>query len=417
MMPKKEKLSVVVSHSGKQYVHELLYALQKEGYLLRFLTSIWYKPSLPFYRLLLRLPVIGPFLFRKFLKKKTYFQQRDELIEQHPWPEFWRQCLVQLSTRFRTEKYVFKVETKHDQFVARRLEKLKPDVFIGYEKSSLKSFQTVKRQGGITILDLAQVHYQFLKRLRATQETFQDLFEDQLLFDTINEVKREEYEYADYILTLSEFAKSTLVAYGIDQKKIRVVSLGYNPAIFLPKNYENNPLDTAAPLRLIYTGTFTKRKGVHLLLQAIRELALPNVSLTMIGPVLDGQELFEDYKGLFKHHDFMHHKELVKHLHQSDVYVFPSLLDSWAMTVVEAMACGLPAIVTENTGAKDAVEDGKSGFVIPIADIAALKSKILFFYENREELQRMGQNAVQSAQRFQWSSYYKQINELLNRLH
>lgn len=415
-LKEKKKLSIVVSHPGKQYVHELLNVLQQEGHLKRFLTSIWYKPSLPLYRFFLRIPIVGTFLFQKFLKKKTYFQQKDELIEQYPWPEFWRQCLVQLYTRFRTEKYVFQVETKHDQLVAKRLETLKPDVFIGYEKSSLQSFQTVKKQGGITILDLAQVHYEFLQHLRATQETFQDLFEDPHLFDVINKVKKEEYQYADYIWTLSEFAKSTLVTYGINEKKIRVMSLGYNPAIFFPKKYEQQTYHAEAPLRLIYTGTFTKRKGVHLLLQAISELALHNVSLTIIGPILDGQELFDAYKGLFKHYDFMHHEELVKHLQESDVYVFPSLLDSWAMTVVEAMACGLPAIVTENTGAKDAVEDGKSGFVIPIADITALKEKIMYFYENRVELKRMGQNAVQSAQHFQWSSYHKQINEFINEL-
>ncbi|HAR19080.1 MAG TPA: hypothetical protein DCR46_00330 [Cytophagales bacterium] len=400
---------IVVSHPGKQYVHQLLYALQREGYLQLFITSIWYKPSFWVYKFINSMPIIGKIIFHKFLKKKTFANQQDELIEQYPWKEMWRQILVQLSTKYRSEKYVFAVEKAHDKYVAKRLRKLRPDIFIGYEKSSLESFKEIKRQGGITVLDLAQVHYKYLVELRDTQETFHDLFEDKNLFDEINKVKAEEYQCADYILTLSEFAKSTLVRYGIDERKIFIANIGFNPAVFTPKTeYNKQPIDVRE-LKLIYTGTFTKRKGVHLLLQAVQELNLPGLELTIIGPVLDGQELFEKHKNLFTYYDFLHHDELVKHLQASDVYVFPSYLDSWAMTVVEAMGCGLPVIVTENTGAKSAVIDGENGFIIPINDLEALKSKISYFYNNRAEIQNMGTKGVEKAKHLSIEAYAQAI--------
>ncbi len=405
---------VVVSHSGKQYVHQLLYALQRKGYLQLFITSIWYKPNLLVYKVLRGIPKIGNVLFDKFLKKKTFPSQQEELIEQYPWKEFSRQILVQLATKYRTEKYVFEVEKAHDHYVAKRLKALKPDIFIGYEKSSLESFKEIKRQGGITILDLAQVHYKYLIKLRETQETFQDLFEEKKLFDEVNQVKASEYQYADYILTLSEFAKSTLLKFGVDEQKIKVVSLGYNPTVFKPKTQYKIP--NTSKLKLVYSGTFTKRKGVHLLLQAVKELDLPGLELTIIGPVLDGEELFTEYKGLFTHYDFLHHEEMVNHFHESDVYVFPSLLDSWAMTVIEAMACGLPVIVTENTGAKDAVVDGVSGFVLPIADKEKLKEKIRFFYDQPSQLELFGKRAVEAAKKYQWENYYDQISSFIESL-
>jgi alpha-maltose-1-phosphate synthase len=400
---------IIVSHPGKQYVHQLLFAIQQTGGLQLFITSIWYKPSHWVCKLLVSIPLIGDLLYQKFLKKKTYPNQDDRLVEQYPWKEVWRQLLVQFSYKYRTEKYVFEVERAHDRYAARRLRNLKPDIFIGYEKASLESFKVIKSQGGVTVLDLAQVHYNYLVELQKTQATFEDLFEDKVLFQTINKVKGEEYQLADYILTLSSFAKQTLLDNGIPENKIRVVNLGYNPALFTPKTTYNQ----SGGLKLIYTGTFTKRKGVHLLLQAIEELALPDLHLTIIGPVLDGQELLKQYKGLFEYYDFMHHEELVKHLHASDVYVFPSLLDSWAMTVVEAMACGLPVIVTENTGAKDVVEDGVSGFVIPIADKEAIKEKILFFHKDRQMVEKFGNNASRSVEKNSWGDYHQQIQEFV----
>jgi len=58
---------------------------------------------------------------------------------------------------------------------------------------------------------------------------------------------------------------------------------------------------------------------------------------------------------------------------------------------MEAMACGLPVITTEN--AQSIVEDGKSGFVVPIRDINALEEKIRYLYYNREVAEKMGKEA------------------------
>ncbi len=403
------KITVVVSHPGKQYVHQLLHALQLENFLLLFLTSIWYKPSLGFYKFLVQIPVLGKLLFNKFLKKKQFDLQNDELIEQFPWNEFKRQLLVQCSNKYRSEKYVFQVEKDHDKCVSKRLSKLLPTIFIGYEKSCLESFKVIKKAGGITILDLAQVHFKYLENLRLQEPTFTDLFEDENLFKEINKVKELEYEYADYILTLSTFAKNTLIANGVKETKIKVLNLGYNPSIFYPKSsyYQSEGL------KLIYTGTFTKRKGIELLLQAIKELNLAKLDLVIIGPLLDGADLFTKYAGLFTYFDFLHHEELVMHLRQSDVYVFPSYLDSWAMTVVEAMACGLPVIVTESTGAKDAVREGESGFIIPTGDLDSLKEKILFFYNNKVKIKEMGECAVKSAKLYTWENYYSEVKKTI----
>lgn len=69
--------------------------------------------------------------------------------------------------------------------------------------------------------------------------------------------------------------------------------------------------------------------------------------------------------------------ELAGDYNESSVFVLPSLADSYGLVTLEAMACGLPVVVTENSGSKEAVRDGVDGFVVPIRDIKALKEKLL----------------------------------------
>jgi glycosyltransferase involved in cell wall biosynthesis len=80
------------------------------------------------------------------------------------------------------------------------------------------------------------------------------------------------------------------------------------------------------------------------------------------------------------------------------------------MVVLEAMACGTPVIVSENTGSQDAVKQG-GGFVIPVDDVDALKKNILSFYENPQLLEAKGRAAHQVAQQYTWSQYYQSVQQ------
>ena len=129
----------------------------------------------------------------------------------------------------------------------------------------------------------------------------------------------------------------------------------------------------------------------------------------------NGSELLERNKGLCQYFPFMHHEELANQYRQADVFVFPSYLDSWAQTVVEAMACGTPAIVSENTGAKDAVKQG-GGFVVPTGDVNGLKDKMLHLYEHRDVVEQTGRKAAKIAAQYTVENYHNQIIEALEQI-
>jgi glycosyltransferase involved in cell wall biosynthesis len=75
------------------------------------------------------------------------------------------------------------------------------------------------------------------------------------------------------------------------------------------------------------------------------------------------------------------HGRLAARLQSADVFVLPSLEDGFARTVAEALACGLPAVVTPNTGARDLIEPGVNGEIVPIRDPASIAEAVLKCWE------------------------------------
>lgn len=76
----------------------------------------------------------------------------------------------------------------------------------------------------------------------------------------------------------------------------------------------------------------------------------------------------------------------------SDVVALPSLSESFGKVLVEANACGKPVVATETTGAKQIIEEGRNGFLVPLRDYRALAGRILYLLERPAEAGTMGEN-------------------------
>jgi glycosyltransferase involved in cell wall biosynthesis len=75
------------------------------------------------------------------------------------------------------------------------------------------------------------------------------------------------------------------------------------------------------------------------------------------------------------------------------------------MTILEAMACGLPVIASLNTGAEDIISDGVDGFLVPIRNPEVTAEKLLLLYSNPEFRKEMGVRARKRALDFSWDNY------------
>lgn len=195
-----------------------------------------------------------------------------------------------------------------------------------------------------------------------------------------------------------------MLRHGWPAKRLFTVPLGVDLGRFWAKT-DYRP---RKPLRLLFVGTVLRRKGIGILLEAMRRLPPGMAELTIIGPMADARELLHKQSRYCRYISFTPHEALANHYRQADLFVFPSLLDSWAQTVLEAMACGTPAIVSERTGARDAVEQG-GGWVIPANDPQALTQVILQCAEKPEMIAAVGRRAALIAQQYSWATYQTRL--------
>lgn len=97
-------------------------------------------------------------------------------------------------------------------------------------------------------------------------------------------------------------------------------------------------------------------------------------------------------------------------------YIQPSVVEGFGITPLEAMAFGRPVIVAEGAGMCELVTDGKDGFVVPIQSASAIKNRIEYFYDNPDEIRRMGREARKTAEKYTWDIIKQKYNEIYKEL-
>jgi glycosyltransferase involved in cell wall biosynthesis len=107
---------------------------------------------------------------------------------------------------------------------------------------------------------------------------------------------------------------------------------------------------------------------------------------------------------------------LAKRMHAADCLVLPSRHDSFGMVVVEAMAAGCPVIVSDQVGAKQAVTEGESGWVIPAEDTDALADRMQWCIDHIDAVRSMADAAREDASEYSWEAYRERVAQHLQSL-
>jgi glycosyltransferase involved in cell wall biosynthesis len=92
------------------------------------------------------------------------------------------------------------------------------------------------------------------------------------------------------------------------------------------------------------------------------------------------------------------------------VFVFPSFFEGFALVLLEAIACGLPAIASAATGGSDVLTEA-SGRVFPVGSLDALVDALRWFDQNRNRLPVMSRAARQQAELCTWGRYRRTVTE------
>ena len=286
------------------------------------------------------------------------------------------------------------------------------DIFMGLSSGALHSLRRAKKLGALTVLERASAH--MLSQRKLLSEEYDRLgLKKVIVHPKVVDKELAEYQEADFILVPSHYVKRSFLEHGIPEAKLIHNPYGVNLAEFFPVPKEDQIF------RVIHCGNASIRKGVHYLLQAFSELQLPQAELWLVGPIAAEIAPFLNKfgspaiitKGTFPQ------RELNRILSQGSVFCLASIEEGLATVQAQAMACGLPVVITTNTGGEDIVRPGVDGFIVPIRDVEALKEKILYFYNHPEARRSMGASALQRVQQgFTWKDYADRLIQRYRRL-
>ena len=196
-----------------------------------------------------------------------------------------------------------------------------------------------------------------------------------------------EYELADSIVVPSAIARRSFECAGLGAKTT-VVRAGVDHEFFRPAAVK----EPRNPFRVCFVGRVEIAKGLPYLLQAWKRLDPPNAELMLIGEVAEEMRplLKELALANVKLTGLLQASDVAEWYRRSHLFVFPSVNEGLARAIFEAMACGLPVIATELSGAEDCISTGVQGDVVRARDVDALATAMLWHYENAEASAKMG---------------------------
>jgi len=283
-----------------------------------------------------------------------------------------------------------------------------------YEDGALQTFQAAKKAGLACIYDLPIAYLCTMRRLIEEERGRLPDWAPTLLGldDGEGKLRRKEEELnlADIVVCPSLFVKESIPAEIRKQKNLFVVPFGSPPPLsgqMAPEKKSRNKL------RILFVGSMTQRKGLADVFAAMRLLDPQKFELHVLGsPVREMAFYFQECPNLI-HHTTRSNSEVLKLMSSCDVFVLPSLAEGRALVMQEAMSCGLPIIITRNTGGEDLVEDGDAGFLVPIRDPQAIAEKLELFSGDLSLLEQMSKAALSKARSLCWEDYRRQIVEVV----
>lgn len=229
------------------------------------------------------------------------------------------------------------------------------------------------------------------------------------------------------VIVPSNFFRPLIARMGVHRRRVVKIPRGVDLARFSPEKaalgaWERLGLPREG-LRLLYVGRVSREKNLPLLSDLFHDLIriLPSASLTVVGdgPYLEEMRNSLHATGRAFFTGVLEGEDLASVFAAADLFVFPSTTDTFGNSVIEALASGLPALVSDRGGPREIVEDGESGFVFKSGKegLHGIPERLRELDADRGRLSRMKEKARERALLFTFDRSADAFWEYYRRYH
>ena len=338
----------------------------------------------------------------------------DDLVHAFPFRSlYWKWQVRRLSRQGRSHEAYLKTDRAFAAAVG-KLHLPPHQALFGYSYASLEILQLARATKTFTILnqiDPGPMEFRLVSEemtrnpgLAGLPQPFPSAYYDRV---------RQEWALADVVIVNSEWSRDALISEGVEPAKIEILPLAYEPAQSKENGDRRSHAVPGQALRVLWLGQVNVRKGIHYLLEAARLLEGENIQFDIVGP---GNLLSTALAGVargVRFHGAVSRDRAGQWYGQADVFVLPTLSDGFALTQLEALSHGLPVVATPNCGR--VVESGKTGFIVPARDAAALAAALRLFVHDRALAPSMAPACRAAVRSYSLDAYGKRLVEIIRK--
>lgn len=277
------------------------------------------------------------------------------------------------------------------------------NVIYAFQGAALEFFKTAGANT-LKILDQNLVNYDFLDGLLKQERQLWKGWESEAgcgneHHSPMIDRQHEEWIRADMIVVPSDFVAGSLKKASISNDKLNIIPY--------PTDLASHPYQRRSrrngPLRVVFVGTVSLRKGIPYLLQAAAHLGPRLITLRVVGAIQVDSAKLRPYGDVAAFAGAVSKEAVKRELARADVLCLPSLGEGQALVTNEALASGLPVVCTPNTGSR--VRDSVDGTIIPIRDLQALIKALERYAVDREYLCWQSEQAIKARHRLGYPAY------------
>lgn len=285
------------------------------------------------------------------------------------------------------------------------------DAVIGFDTSSWLLARRSVAWGRPFYLERTIGHPQSLQALvRRVQSQYPDWADTAPARpEPVVAAERVEHDIAHRIVVGSGFVAETLIENGVDPARIRVNPYGVDWARFAA----GPPARQGRPLRFLFAGSLLARKGLPVLLEGWRKLAPRDAELWLVGragprerrliPELPELRMVGPVPGA----------GMAGIYAKCDVLVLPTYFEGFSLTLLEAVAAGLPVIATPNSGAPQSLLEPPLGRGIETGSVDALVAAMRHYIDHPPNRAEIRAAAVPLRAEYSWEAYGERWTGLL----
>jgi glycosyltransferase involved in cell wall biosynthesis len=232
-------------------------------------------------------------------------------------------------------------------------------------------------------------------------------------------VTRYTLERSAFFTSDAKVTRNKAIAFGMNPENIVIFPWGVNIERFHPVKEEKPKDRKDKSITLFCNRTWEPMYGIDVLAKAFVKVAQQNPDVDLI--LLGGGSQRANIRRILTNGGVMERvhfggqvgqRELPRWYHMADIYISPSHVDGSSVSLLEALACGLPCLVSDIPGNREWIEDGVNGWLFRDGDVDDLAEKIMHAIKSKRSFNRIGKAARKTAEeRADWKLNFGKLLE------